>query len=30
METVCTYAVGSFEAIERQAAISQLLAARSH
>src|SRR5207253_9306051 len=30
METICTYAVGSFEAIERQAAISQLLAARSH
>ena len=26
METVCTYAVGSFEAVERQAAISQLLA----
>ena len=30
METVCTYAVGSFEPVERQAAISQLLAARSH
>src|ERR671925_1816342 len=30
METVCTYAVGSFAAIERQAAISELLAARSH
>jgi GTP cyclohydrolase I len=30
METVCTYAVGSFEAIERQAAICQLLSARSH
>ena len=30
METVCTYAVGSFEAIDRQAALCQLLAARSH
>jgi GTP cyclohydrolase I len=30
METVCTYATGSFAPIERQAAISQLLAARSH
>jgi GTP cyclohydrolase I len=30
METVCTYAIGSFQPIERQAAISQLLAARSN
>jgi GTP cyclohydrolase I len=29
METVCTYAVGSFEAIERQAELSQLLATQS-
>jgi GTP cyclohydrolase I len=29
METVCTYAVGSFEAIERQAELSQLLAMQS-
>src|SRR5438046_859232 len=28
METVCTYAVGSFAAVERQAAVCQLLAAR--
>jgi hypothetical protein len=25
METVCTYAIGSFEAIDRQAALCQLL-----
>jgi len=29
METVCTYAVGSFKAVERQAELSQLLAVRS-
>ena len=29
METVCTYALGSFEAVERQAAVCELLAARS-
>src|ERR687884_424901 len=29
METVCTYAVGSFEAVEGQAALCQLLAAQS-
>jgi GTP cyclohydrolase I len=29
METVCTYAAGSLQAIERQAALCQLLAARS-
>jgi GTP cyclohydrolase IA len=29
METVCTYAVGSFEAIERQAELCQLLAMQS-
>jgi GTP cyclohydrolase IA len=29
METVCTYAVGSFKAIERQAELSQLLAMQS-
>ncbi len=28
METVCTYGIGSFAAVERQAALSQLLAAR--
>jgi GTP cyclohydrolase IA len=30
METVCTYAIGSLGPIERQGAICQLLAARSH
>src|SRR5437660_5537150 len=29
METVCTYGIGSFEAIERQAALCQLLAKQS-
>jgi GTP cyclohydrolase I len=29
METICTYAIGSLESIERQAEISQLLALRS-
>ena len=29
METVCTYAVGSFEAVERQAELCQLLARQS-
>ena len=29
METICTYAVGSFEAIERQAELCQLLAMQS-
>jgi GTP cyclohydrolase IA len=30
MESVCTYAIGSFEATERQAELCQLLAMRSH
>jgi len=30
METVCTYAVGSFEAVARQAELCQLLAVPSH
>src|SRR5207248_8747998 len=30
LETVCTYAVGSFAVVERQAAVCQLLATRSH
>jgi hypothetical protein len=29
-QTVCTYAIGSFQPLERQSAICQLLAARSH
>jgi hypothetical protein len=29
METVCTYALGSLQALERQAELSQLLAMQS-